>query len=397
MMNFLYDLTAAQPTPDSKFHGAGAYSEIIFLKLLEVYNPATVSICAAWDSSRYINPELIDAAKEHTVGLYDIQKCDPADIFRQHHIDRFYSALLDESIPWPLEAAEVITTVHGLRSLEMPLDKIALDYELSLKGQLKTFIKLYLAPGYYVRKVYAGYRRFFTGHMKIITVSRHSKASILSFFPSMKPEDIRVYSSPTFDQLETPRAVIGDIQTFGLIPQKYFLLTSSARWIKNNMRAVLAFDSLASDNSLLPKNFKIVLTGVADKSVFLKQIRHKDRFVLLDYIERNGLAVLEQNAYAFIYPSLNEGFGYPPVEAMKYGVPVAASGISSIPEVCGDAALYFDPYSISEIKNRMIQLLDPEIRNLYADLAVKQYTYVSVMQKRDLEKMSEYLLKEQEC
>ncbi|UKI56598.1 MAG: glycosyltransferase [Treponema succinifaciens] len=107
-----------------------------------------------------------------------------------------------------------------------------------------------------------------------------------------------------------------------------------------------------------------MLTGIINKKILKKEIKHKRKnFVLLDYIERDELECLFENSYAFIYPSLNEGFGYPPLSAMKYGVPVITSGSSSIPEVCGNAAIYFDPYSIYEIKNRILQLSDKEIYN----------------------------------
>src|SRR5574344_68217 len=201
MLTFLYDLTATQPTPDSKFHGAGEYGEIVFLKLLSVFDATKVHLCAVYDSSRFLNSQLSDAAQQKNVPLFDIKKQTPSQIFEQNHIDRFYSALLDESIAWPLDTCEVITTVHGLRSLEMPLDKITFAYDTNLKNKIKDFIKLYILPKKYFSKVYDGYKRFFTGSMKIITVSQHSKASILSFFPNVKTDDVHVFASPTFDQL----------------------------------------------------------------------------------------------------------------------------------------------------------------------------------------------------
>lgn len=394
MFTFLYDLTATQPTPDSKFHGAGEYGEIVFLKLLSVFDPSKVRLCAVYDSKRYLNPQLSDAAKENNVPLFDIQKQTPSHIFEENHINRFYSALLDESIQWPLDKCEVITTVHGLRSLELPLDKIALAYDTCLKNKIKDFIKLYILPKKYFAKVYNGYKRFFTGSMKIVTVSNHSKASILSFFPVVKSDDIRVFASPTFGQLGKNNAVspcgVSYLSEVGTEKQKYFLVTSAARWIKNALRAVYAYDSLL--DSGYASDYKMVITGVSNKKIFERSIRHSDHFILLDYVERDKLACLTQNAYAFIYPSLNEGFGYPPVDAMQYGVPVAASGTSSIPEVCGNASLYFDPYSVSEIKNRMIQLLDKCIHDEFAERASNQYNIVSSLQEKDLGNFVLYLL-----
>ena len=75
----------------------------------------------------------------------------------------------------------------------------------------------------------------------------------------------------------------------------------------------------------------------------------------------------------FIYPSINEGFGYPPLEAMSKSIPVAASAVCSIPEVCGDAALYFNPYDIEEIANRIVQLADPVMHRNMAERGRKRY------------------------
>jgi glycosyltransferase involved in cell wall biosynthesis len=400
MFHLLYDLTATQPTPDSKFHGAGTYGEIVFLQLLTTFDRQNIMVSAAFDSSRYINQHLLDAALDAHVTCFDIQKYTPSQIIKEHEVDRLYSALLDEHIPWPLDDIEIITTVHGLRSLELLTDPIALTYETAVSSKLKQLLKNTLLKKKYFEKVYRGYRRFFTGRMKIVTVSHHSKASILSFFPAVRDTDIRVFSSPTFDQLDgayqekdaAPQERTTVLTDNNLSPLGYFIMTSSARWIKNNMRAVWAFDDLFTNNSRIAGNFKVVLTGVSNPLIFKKNIRNHDRFVLLDYIDRSDLASLEHHAYACIYPSLNEGFGYPPVEAMKYGVPVAASGTSSIPEVCGDAALYFDPYSVSEIKNRIIQLLDPSVAAEYRSRAVKQYRIVSDKQKKDLDALVQYLI-----
>jgi glycosyltransferase involved in cell wall biosynthesis len=93
-----------------------------------------------------------------------------------------------------------------------------------------------------------------------------------------------------------------------------------------------------------------------------------------------------------VFPSLNEGFGYPPMQSMRYGVPVAASGTTSIPEICGDAAIFFDPYSVSEIENRMIQLLDPEIYKKYSDRGLARYAEVHRRQNEDLEKAVDFIL-----
>ena len=136
----------------------------------------------------------------------------------------------------------------------------------------------------------------------------------------------------------------------------------------------------------------MVITGVTKPKAYLKRLRHKDFFIFLGYVENRELEFLHQNAYAFIFPSLNEGFGYPPVQSMRYGVPVAASGTTSIPEICGDAALFFDPYSVSEIKNRLIQLLSENIYSDYAKRAKSHYLLIHNRQETDLQKAIDFIL-----
>ena len=219
-----------------------------------------------------------------------------------------------------------------------------------------------------------------------MTVSEHSNASIKAFFPELMHVKIPVFYSPMAENEAN-----GNLPE-GIENQKYFLLTSGARWEKNNLRAVMAFDDLISSLPTNDFNFKVVVTGVTNQKVYTKNLRHKDHFIFLNYVENEQLELLHKNAYAFIFPSLNEGFGYPPIQSMRYGVPVAASGTTSVPEICGNAVLYFDPYSVSEIKNRIIQLLNPEIYQNYSERAKRRYSEVSKRQKEDLEKAVEFIL-----
>ena len=115
----------------------------------------------------------------------------------------------------------------------------------------------------------------------------------------------------------------------------------------------------------------------------------------MDYVDDIDLENLYANAYSFIYPSLNEGFGYPPIEAMHYGIPVLSSPFSSIPEVCGDAAIYFNPFSIDEIKNRILMILQPEIYNHYTKLSNQRYDFITKKQNEDLNRLVEYLFNKQ--
>ena len=122
---------------------------------------------------------------------------------------------------------------------------------------------------------------------------------------------------------------------------------------KNFSRFVKAF---AKSKDLI-RNFKIIAFGGGDFTVEESNIFRKMNLTDDNIVNVNGsdecLASLYNTASLFVYPSLYEGFGIPPLEAMSYGCPVACSNASSIPEVVGDAAFFFDPYSSSSIMETM--------------------------------------------
>src|SRR3990167_3830183 len=82
-----------------------------------------------------------------------------------------------------------------------------------------------------------------------------------------------------------------------------------------------------------------------------------ERVHFLGHVNSHELPALYAGAEIFVFPSIYEGFGLPPLEAMSYGVPVAVSKSSSLPEVVGDAGLYFDPLNPADIAEKIRMLL----------------------------------------
>ena len=386
-MNLLFNLVAVQPIHSAKFHGGGSYGEVIFWALVK----RGVQFSCAYDSKKYLDPMILDACKTQNIPLFDINEKTPQQIIDENQIDTFYTPLYSLEKKWDINVKDFVFTWHGVRALEMQYSWAGVGFAKKLGQKFEALVRYRESwkKHYYKPKYQALAARMAEGKARTITVSEHSRASIKSFFPELLDLEIPVFYSPM--TAYEPKGFLPP----GVAAKKYFLLTSGARWEKNNLRAAMAFDELVGmyQSQGKPFDFKMVITGAANPKAYLRHLKHKDRFVLLGYVENRELEFLHQNAYAFVFPSLNEGFGYPPVQSMRYGVPVAASGTTSIPEVCGDAVLYFDPYSVSEIKNRLVQLLDSKIYDEYAARAPKRFVEVNTRQIADLEEAVNFILK----
>jgi len=83
----------------------------------------------------------------------------------------------------------------------------------------------------------------------------------------------------------------------------------------------------------------------------------QENVVWTGFVPGNVLDAFYANAMLFVFPSLYEGFGIPVLEAMLHGVPVVCSEVASLPEVAGDAALYFDPHSVEDMATKMATVL----------------------------------------
>ena len=123
----------------------------------------------------------------------------------------------------------------------------------------------------------------------------------------------------------------------------------------------------------------------------------RERHLYLSNLQSQELASLYRHASLLLYPSLNEGFGYPPLESMSYGTPVIASASSAIPEISGDGAVYVSPHSIGDMQARLHWLLsDERAWSEYSDRAKRRYQEVSAVQTRMLDQLCQLLLDEHE-
>ena len=137
----------------------------------------------------------------------------------------------------------------------------------------------------------------------------------------------------------------------------YILYVGARDGYKNFSRFVQAYASSIE----IKNSFDIVMfgsNGFTDEEIMIfKKLNIRKENIRAVIGNDSKLANYYRNASLFVYPSLYEGFGIPPLEAMSYGCPVICSNTSSIPEVVGDAAILFDPYSLESISNAIETVL----------------------------------------
>lgn len=371
MMNLLFDLTASQPSNTSKRHGGGKYCEILFDGLCK----RKVSFQAFYDSSKYLNPQVRENLKQYDIKLHDIKDKSLQLIVNKNEIDTIYSALPEALLPWP--TCKILGTIHGLRSFELEYDFYGHRLLDSGAIGLNTFLGFFFNKRNKKKKLKYYQELLRTSNFHFVTDSNHSKNVIQTICPDL---DIPVFYPPSTSIYQSPKAS----------SEKYILLVSADRFEKNCTRAIIAIDTLLSKKQI-PSDVYIKITGTT-RNISRYNIKNISNFKFLGYVDEKELDLLYANSYAFIYPSLNEGFGYPPLEAMKYNVPVIASNAASIPEVCGNAALYFNPTSISELEERIVELQD---KNVYSDLQQKgaiRFQEIETKQKEDLNKLINWIV-----
>ncbi|MDD2285802.1 MAG: glycosyltransferase family 1 protein [Paludibacter sp.] len=192
---------------------------------------------------------------------------------------------------------------------------------------------------------------------RLIAISECTKNDLLTYY-NVDPNCIDVvYHGSLFERYSIPpRSPLDESHN------KYLLYVGERGGYKNFYHFVNAIRSILQEDAC-----ELVCAGggpfSGDEVKFLKSlgILHK---VHQEYVSNEKLISLYQHAVAFVYPSLNEGFGLPTLEAFSCGCPVICSNTSCFPEVGGDAVIYFEPKSAQSIRRAVYRVLnDDKLRN----------------------------------
>jgi glycosyltransferase involved in cell wall biosynthesis len=238
-------------------------------------------------------------------------------------------------------------------------------YPFWKKSSIKTVVVVHdlaflLFPGHFTwikRKLLAFHtKRAVLLSDKVIVPSEATKKDILKFY---KVEESKIRVIPhgfNANLLEMARK--GDSRVLELTNGKpYILFVGSIQPRKNLIRLIEAFEEIAKKESGL----KLVICGGKGwmyEEIYAKiaKSQFSHAIIMTGDVSDDLLSSLYKNALFFVFPSLYEGFGLPVIEAMSFGLPVVCANNSSIAEIAGDAALYFDEYGVSDMAEKMLSL-----------------------------------------
>lgn len=383
MKKVIFDLFTSQPkdSKDSKFTGGGEYAKTVFKAVVE--NNEDADLYVLLDKNRFIDnwvTKIIDTSDIHIVNVTCMQ--DIQVHLDSHHYNVFYS-------PIPYEYSDInfkncdstIGTFHGIRAIEKYTDQYESMYTSGIKATIKAKAKKILNTYIINNRIKPGTYQSLINFSTIVCDSEHTKYSLVNAFPKLEMNKVNVLYAPNkyIDNTET-------VKNFNHVSNKFILIIGNDRWLKNGYRGILALEGLF--NNAMLSDYQVVLVGKISEKI-KKKIKHINRYILLDYVSAPTLEFLYQKCDVFLYPSLNEGFGYPPIEAMKYGTTCIVGADTSLTEICGNVVYYVNPYDIMEIGTRILEATN---RKINSNKIINYYRSVSEKQNEDLLKLSKMIL-----
>jgi len=196
---------------------------------------------------------------------------------------------------------------------------------------------------------------------KIITNSNYTSEDVVKEFPFVKQKITSIPLGKASIFVPSPSESV--LAKHG-IEAPYFLFVGTIEPRKNLEVLLEAYEKFRKSTQ---KKYKLVIVGKRGWNVeeLMEDIARSpfwEDIIVLGYVERSELPAIYSSATIFVYPSLYEGFGLPVLEAMACGTPVLISNVSSLPEVGGKAAHYFDPESVQELFDQILWLSENEVQ-----------------------------------
>ncbi len=305
-----------------------------------------------------------ELAKNPLIALQEFEDFDQVkdtDVIHYPWFDFFFHTLPSQ------KNTPVVVTVHDV----IPL-KFKEHYPVGFKGRVNLYLQ----------------KKSLKKCSAIITDSKASSRDIIKFLNADR-EKITVIPLAPDKSFEIPKdARLTAVKRKYNLTDQFLLYVGDTNWVKNLPFLIEAFKNLSNRPNY--SSLKLILVG----GVFLKNVENinhpeleslkrvnklikeyglEDKIVMPGKIEKQELVAFYNLATIYVQPSIYEGFGLPVLEAMSCGVPVVSSNGGSLPEVGGQAAVYFDPYNAGQLESIIIEILENKsLQDKLSRLGLKQ-------------------------
>ena len=383
-MNILFDFI-----PFQYVGGVGGHASFTKRVLDEVLikRDNNVQIFGLIDSKlpKSRNYNIKEIAADNRIIILDLAEKTVRDIIQKYSIDTFFISIGQLYSKYDLNGIQckTIMFIHDIFDVERCDNLIDASIYDKSKDSWFDYIKrvMNLFSGRWknqMRKCYDSIMPLYCSPSTIpYTVSEYTRQALHYYFPNISNE-IKICYSPLKKYIKNTHIENVDLKQLISSNKPYLLMIAANRRYKNPQTVIKVFKRLEVEYP----NIHLV-TLKYGKTI-------SNRHIDIDYLSDSDLENAYYHAKMLIYSSFFEGFGYPPIEAMRYSTPTIASNVTSIPEVIKNAGVYFSPFYPADLYSKIKKVLDnPEF--LKGEME-KQYQEICMRQESDLANLIKCIL-----
>lgn len=391
-MNILFDCISLQ-----KFIGGGSeYTYFFFNKLLERAKNNEIKLYGVYSSNLRLDfyEKFIGDFK---IKLVDIEKSQLRDFIQKNKINTFFIGIAQRYYTYDLTnlPCRIVIVCHDVSELVLLYDKnftsmarkklepIAHPRIQQIKEFIKYFIHFFIEKKY-IKSIYEKHKNLEKllqeKNVFVVTVSNYSKYSLLYYFNNIA-NPIRVYTPPhkisnEIGQYKPENTVLKHLVES---KKKFFLLVSCTRFHKN---AAIFVEQWKKFCQITNNMYYGVLLG----DVQVKE----ENIITLPFLSGDDLEYAYQNSFCLVFASVAEGYGSPPMEAMKYSIPIVCSNVTSMPEIYGSSLVYFSPYYPEDLFRALLFII--EHYEEYKEKSKEKYNEILQKQLLDSKKLEDFIM-----